>query len=162
MGSDVKLVWTRGWVAMGINPYLMGSKKFLFKMASALLIKLKHQVEKTYGSKLGNQQRRLFCLLNGSRNGRATSRSQKNSRVRLKDSLDSLVWIHLKSSSYSPKAGYANLVASVKVGDKEWWFKTLWEIECSANSILFLWNMLRQKVLTWDNLQKIFIIGPGW
>jgi len=75
MGSDVKLVWTRGWVAMGINPYLMGSKKFLFKMASALLIKLKHQVEKTYGSKLGNQQRRLFCLLNGSRNGRATSRS---------------------------------------------------------------------------------------
>jgi len=43
-----------------------------------------------------------------------------------------------------------------------WWWGKLWKLNFPAKRIFFMWNVLNNKVSTWDILHKINIFGPGW
>lgn len=60
------------------------------------------------------------------------------------------------------KFGYILQMNQRAVGDRHWWFKPLWKLGCPSKSSLFLWHILKNKVPTWDNLQKRNKQGLGW
>lgn len=67
---------------------------------------------------------------------------------------DSLFYIYSPSRNYSPKAGYSFQIAD-RVGDKqEWWWKKILKLASTAKTRLFLWCIFRNKIPTWDNIQK--------
>eukprot|EP00253_Pinus_taeda_P029650 PITA_29650 len=83
------------------------------------------------------------------------------SNVRLKDSLDSLIWAHGETGNYSPKDGYKFIQSRKGWGEPEWWAKQIWKLKCPAKARLFLWCLLKKKIPSWDILQSRFMYGPG-
>lgn len=78
----------------------------------------------------------------------------QRSNVCIKERVDELRWVYSRSGIYIPKFGY-NLQMDRRVGEiRHWWFKPLWKLSCPVKSRLFFWCILRNKVPTWDYLQK--------
>ena len=63
---------------------------------------------------------------------------------------------------YSPKYGYNYLMSKKGWAELEWWCKSIWKLKCLTKARPFFWCILRNKVLTWDNIQKINKMGLGW
>jgi hypothetical protein len=57
------------------------------------------------------------------------------------------------------KLGYQSLCEESR--EFKWWSKKLWWIKALPNFILFMWLILKNKVLTWEALQKRSKVGPG-
>lgn len=86
----------------------------------------------------------------------------QRSNVCIKERVDELRWVYSRSGIYIPKFGY-NLQMDRRVGEiRHWWFKPLWKLSCPVKSRLFFWCILRNKVPTWDYLQKRNKHGPCW
>ena len=51
------------------------------------------------------------------------------SKVRIKDFLDSFCRVHKKLGIYSPKEGYGYIMKHRERGAQEWWFKSMWIVE---------------------------------
>lgn len=43
-----------------------------------------------------------------------------------------------------------------------WWWKAVWKTQDPMKMKVFMWLILKGKVLTQDNLTKINVIGPIW
>jgi hypothetical protein len=85
-----------------------------------------------------------------------------SSQIRLRDCEDELIWDSAPSRIYSPKLGYLKYNSDLGLKEPVWWWRKLWKIKSPAKTRLFMWNVLLNKVLTWDNLQKRNFFGPGW
>jgi hypothetical protein len=86
----------------------------------------------------------------------------KRSQIRLRDCEDELIWDSAPSGIYTPKDGYTRLNLDLFQREPVWWWKKLWKLKCPAKTRLFMWNVLSNKVSTWDILQKRNNHGPGW
>jgi hypothetical protein len=86
----------------------------------------------------------------------------KLAQIRLSDSEDELIWDPAPSGSYSPKLGYLKCNSELSTQEAVWWWSKLWKVKSPTKTRLFMWNVLRNKVPTWDNLQKQNFVGPGW
>lgn len=57
--------------------------------------------------------------------------------------------------AYSPKLVYKVLFDD---GNKDqeptWWSWNLWKFKCLLKNRIFMWLVLNNKALTWDNIQK--------
>jgi hypothetical protein len=78
------------------------------------------------------------------------------------DNEDELIWDPSPSGIYSPKLGYLKYNSDLGLREPVWWWRNLWKVKSPAKTRLFMWNVLQNKVLTWDNLQKRNFVGPGW
>jgi len=85
-----------------------------------------------------------------------------SSHIKLTDNEDELIWDPSSSGIYSLKLGYLKYNSDLGLKEPVWWWRKLWKIKSPANTRLFMWNVLLNKVLTWDNLQKRNFFGPGW
>jgi hypothetical protein len=86
----------------------------------------------------------------------------KISQIRLRDCEDELIWDSTPSGFYTPKLGYLKLNSDLAQRETVWWWGKLWKLKCPAKTRLFMWNVLNNKVSTWDILQKRNFSGPGW
>jgi ribonuclease HI len=43
-----------------------------------------------------------------------------------------------------------------------WWWKGIWKSKCPLKPRLFMWCLLRKKVLTWDGMKFRVLEGLGW
>jgi len=86
----------------------------------------------------------------------------KRSQIRLRNREYELIWAVDPLGSYSPKAGYVVLSTYILQRDIVWWCKKLCKLNFPPNTCLFMWNVLENKVPTWDNLQKRNKHDPGW
>jgi hypothetical protein len=86
----------------------------------------------------------------------------KFSQIRLSDSEDELIWDPAPSGIYSPKLGYLKSNSDLGPQESVWWWRKLWKVKSPTKTRLFMWNVLQNKVPTWDNLQKRNFVGPGW
>jgi ribonuclease HI len=66
------------------------------------------------------------------------------------------------SGIYTPRMGYIKLNLDLYQREPVWWWKNLWKLNCPAKTRLFMWNVLSNKVSTWEILQKRNNHGPGW
>jgi hypothetical protein len=85
-----------------------------------------------------------------------------SSQIRLMDCEDELIWDPAPSGIYSPKLGYLKYNSDLGLREPVWWWRKLWKVKSPTKTRLFMWNVLQNKVLTWDNLQKRNFFGPGW
>ena len=46
-------------------------------------------------------------------------------------------------------------------GEKAWWWQGLWECNSPLKTILTFWLAMNNKLLTWENLRKRGLQGPG-
>lgn len=83
------------------------------------------------------------------------------SHVKIQDREDELQWIHSPLGEYSPKEVYLFLYARKEPEEYEWWWKRVWKLKCPTKVCLFLWCLLKNKVLTRENLRR-FLAGPSW
>jgi hypothetical protein len=88
--------------------------------------------------------------------------SLKSSQIRLTDNEDELIWDPTPSGIYSPKLGYLKYNSDLGLREPVWWWRKLWKVKSLTKTRLFMWNVLQNKVPTWDNLQKRNFVGPGW
>lgn len=58
--------------------------------------------------------------------------------------------------------GYQVLSAIDGIGVPVWWGGSIWIFKCPLNACIFMWPKPKNKVLTWDNLQKRGKQGPYW
>jgi hypothetical protein len=86
--------------------------------------------------------------------------SLKRSQIRLRDYEDELIWDLTTSGIYTPKDGYIKLNLDLVQREPVWWWKKIWKLACPTKSRLFMWNVLTNKVSTWDILQKRNNYGP--
>ena len=63
----------------------------------------------------------------------------------LRDREDVLIWDSTPNVKYTPKAGYIKLSGLGVDKVVEWWWKTLWKINCPPKNKLFMWCVLENK-----------------
>jgi hypothetical protein len=86
----------------------------------------------------------------------------KITQIRLRDREDELIWDTTPSGIYTPKLGYLKLNSDLLQRESVWWWGKLWKLNCPAKTRLFMWNVLNNKVSTWDILQKRnFLVQDG-
>jgi hypothetical protein len=80
----------------------------------------------------------------------------------LNNEKDTLMW------SWDTKGGQVNAKQAYEVQLMEdmeeeptFWYTELWKWQLPLKVKLFIWLMLEQKILTWENLAKRGIIGPS-
>ena len=82
--------------------------------------------------------------------------------IRLTDEPDSLLWeFNKKDGKLSAAKAYECIVRSHNPVLGSPLYTSLWSKSLPCKIGCFLWLVLRNKVLTWDNLQKKGKIGPG-
>jgi hypothetical protein len=74
------------------------------------------------------------------------------SQIRLTDNEDELILDPSPYGSYSPKLGYLKYNPDLGLQEPVWWWRNLWKVKSPAKTRLFMWNVLQNKVPTWDNL----------
>jgi hypothetical protein len=96
----------------------------------------------------------LGFLIDGICLGRFHVHNLKRAHIHLSSEEDELAWdFNAIGGVYSAKLGYLSVI-SEEENIQLWWFKKLWKIQNPSKSLLFLWLMLKERVLTWDMLQK--------
>jgi hypothetical protein len=85
----------------------------------------------------------------------------KRVHIRIRDSEDSLMWAKNKvTGMYTTKLSYEALMDAV--GQEEvWWWNKIWKIKVPKKTRIFLWLTLKNKVPTWEGLQKRGRQGPN-
>lgn len=61
---------------------------------------------------------------------------------------------------YTAKLGYAAKAVESEEGERKWWWKVIWKLSCPLKTKIFLWLVLANKVLSWDNCRKRPWEGP--
>jgi hypothetical protein len=59
------------------------------------------------------------------------------------------------------KQGYEALAFLNEDEGSKWWWSVVWKWKCSTKNNIFVWLVLANKVLTWDNLQRRGWQGPN-
>jgi len=78
----------------------------------------------------------------------------QQSQIRLMDCEDELIWDSYPLGIYTPNDGYTRLKLELIQRESLWWWKKIWKLNFLAKTKLFMWNVLSNKVPTWDILQK--------
>ena len=73
-------------------------------------------------------------------------------QIQLRHKEDELIWDVDSSGNYTSKDGYIKLSADVIQRDPIWQWKKLWKIKSPPKTRIFMWCVLENKALTWDNL----------
>ena len=82
--------------------------------------------------------------------------------IRLSTECDLLIWEYNKvNGMISADKVYECIVNSYKPDPGSRLFNSLWSSLLPCKIGCFVWLVLRNKILTWDNLQKRGKIGPG-
>jgi hypothetical protein len=88
--------------------------------------------------------------------------SLRGAGIILRNSVDTLVWVGGDSSSViSAKNLYHELINSYDYQCDSSWFKKLWKWPIQLKIKLFVWLAAKDKVLTWELLQRKGWQGPG-
>jgi hypothetical protein len=86
----------------------------------------------------------------------------RNAGITLQNSVDALVWAGGDSSSLiTAKNIYQALLMSSDYQVDSSWFKQLWKWSIQLKLKLFVWLATKDKVLTWESLQRKGWHGPG-
>jgi hypothetical protein len=87
----------------------------------------------------------------------------KHSAICIKDQEDELSWSrNTATGMLTAKLGYATVITEDRGEERKWWWKVVWKLGCPPKIRIFIWLVLANKVLTWDNGQKRNWSGPGW
>jgi hypothetical protein len=79
----------------------------------------------------------------------------KQSAIRLREEEDEIVWSKNNSSGrYTTQLGYKAMFRVEEENDRKWWWKSVWKIKSPIKQKVFLWLVLANKILTWDNCKK--------
>lgn len=82
--------------------------------------------------------------------------------VRLLDKEDEIVWIWNRvDGQITAKSANDTISFLSSEATGCWWSSTIWKWNLPMKLKCFLWLMLKNKVLTWDNLVKRGRMGPG-
>jgi hypothetical protein len=85
----------------------------------------------------------------------------RRAHIRLSGDPNDLVWeMNKTGGDYTAKLNYLSL-QSLNPAEIRWWWSKLWKVKAPPKSILFMWLILNNRVLTWEMLQKRNKIGPG-
>ena len=79
------------------------------------------------------------------------------------DTQDKPIWTrNAADGDYTAKKGYEIAITEQFDGEKSWWWQGLWKTECPLKTILTFWLAINNRLLTWENLRKRGIQGPGF
>jgi hypothetical protein len=81
-------------------------------------------------------------------------------RIRTSNDPDILRWGHSPHGNFTLKEGYT-LQEGFQSLPKDPIWTTVWKSKFWPKISMFLWLLLQNKILTWDNLQKRGFIGPS-
>lgn len=73
---------------------------------------------------------------------------------------DELIWAPAKHGIYSLKEGSLVLMDSEKPPICESWWSCIWKLKAPPKTRLLMWTILRNKILTGENLRKRYFHGP--
>jgi hypothetical protein len=94
--------------------------------------------------------------------GKITETYFLHAGIVLKENPDELSWIGDDNTGLiSVKNVYNTLSNKFWPGKAEGWRIQLWKWSCPLKIKLFLWLLLENKILTWENLQRRGWYGPG-
>jgi hypothetical protein len=87
----------------------------------------------------------------------------KHNAICLHDHDDELKWSRNQTTGVlTTKLGYASKFSEEQGAMRLWWWKAVWKLVFPLKTRIFLWLVLENKVLMWDNGQKRNWIGLGW
>ena len=86
----------------------------------------------------------------------------ERAHILLSDASDTFVWDKTTNGKYNPKVGYLSISVDPFIRVVKWWWRGIWKVNCLSKNKLFGWDILENKVLTWDKLQKCNFEGSGW
>lgn len=82
--------------------------------------------------------------------------------VTMSNERDELVWTQDKYfGKVETKSFYMEIATSCQAEDS-WWHSLIWKWNLPAKLKTLLWVVLKNKILTWDNLQKMGFHGPNF
>jgi hypothetical protein len=80
----------------------------------------------------------------------------------LNNEKDTLLWSwDTKGGQVNAKQAYEVQLLEEVVVEPTYWYTELWQWQLPLKVKLFIWLMLEQKILTWENLVKRGIVGPS-
>jgi hypothetical protein len=78
--------------------------------------------------------------------------SLKHNAIKIKDEEDKLIWCKNKVfRNYTTKLGYEAKVEEEAKNERKCWWKNIWKLNCPRKMRIFIWLILSNKTLTWDN-----------
>eukprot|EP00253_Pinus_taeda_P017343 PITA_17343 len=81
-------------------------------------------------------------------------------RIRVRRGKDILRWGNSMKGTFTSKEAYYLMSSQDRgVGNKDW--KTIWEANWWPKVTIFIWLATKNKILTWDRIQKKGFIGPS-
>ena len=90
------------------------------------------------------------------------SQTLSRSAMRLSEEEDQFCWSkNPPTSMYKVKLGYADKILEEGPKERDWWRGLVWKLPCLLKTRIFVWLVLANKLLTWDNEQKRSWVGPG-
>jgi hypothetical protein len=85
-----------------------------------------------------------------------------NARIKLNDEKYCLIWSwDTKQGQVSTELAYEEQVTEVMGVEPKFWYSEIWKWKIPMKIKLFVWLLLEQKILTWDNLRKSGAQGPS-
>jgi len=86
----------------------------------------------------------------------------QSNAISLSKKQDLLVWTWNKESGeVKVKEAYDALINRNLEYDSKWWYSLIWKVRAPLKLILFLWLILKNKVLTGENFRIRGGIGPS-
>jgi hypothetical protein len=79
----------------------------------------------------------------------------------LNDEKDILLWSWDTKQEVNAKLTYKVQVMEGREVETKFWYSEIWEWKLPLKVKLFVWLLLEQRILTWDNLIKNGFIGPN-
>ena len=86
----------------------------------------------------------------------------KQGNVYLLDSLDKLVWLYnSRDGKVTANLAYKSTISVEIPFEIDWWMEWLWKGTLLLKIKLFSWLSLKNKILTWEGLERRGVVGPG-
>jgi hypothetical protein len=82
--------------------------------------------------------------------------------IELNDEKYSLLWSwDTKQGQVNAKLAYKVQVMEDREVEPKFWYSDIWEWQLPIKVKLFVWLLLEQRILSWDNLTKMGFQGPS-
>jgi hypothetical protein len=85
----------------------------------------------------------------------------QNAGIRLTSEPDDLIWIENKFGTVTVADLYKKICVSHLFDEVPWWCRIIWKLRIPPRIQYFGWLVLKNKILTWENLKKRGWSGPG-